>query len=191
MVKEDEVEEFMNSLDLEDIHGVGSKTVDRLSSLGITSVEDLSNADIRPLVEEFGENLGPKLFRKAQGIDNSEVKERRQKQYSRITTLKGNSSDFEYISDYLEDLAVELEEKLTSKELYAGKVVLITIDTNLKMRTRSANFEAPAREKETIPSKGKEILRDFLAEFEGEIRRVGLRVMDFKKMEKQKRLSDF
>ncbi len=191
LVKTENVKDFLFSLDLEDIHGIGSKTVERLFSLGIYSVRDLSKANVRSLIEEFGENLGPKLKMKSKGIDDSEVKERRQKQFSRITTLKENSNDFEYISGYLEDLASELEKRLGRENLFAEKTALITIDTNLKMRTRSKNFDVPSRKREIILSVGSELLKEFLNDFDGEIRRVGLRVMDLKELDGQKKLLDF
>ncbi|KXB05364.1 hypothetical protein AKJ50_01170 [candidate division MSBL1 archaeon SCGC-AAA382A13] len=191
IVPETKTEEFIQSLELEDIHGIGKKTLKRLSKLGITSVKELAEARLQPLRDEFGEKLGQKLIKKAKGEGDIEVREKEQKQLSRITTLKKNSNDFEYIEKYLEELATELIRKADEKNLLFKKVILITIDTNLQMRTKSETLTVPVKDKNILLETGKNILKRFLKDFEGQIRRIGLRISDFKKREGQKQLSDY
>lgn len=191
LVRPEEVRKFMYSLNLEDIHGIGNKTVDKLSQLGIKTVEQLSKANKKEMIDQFGENLGPQLIKKAQGEGGKRVKEERQKQISRITTLQENSQKFKYIKDYLNKLADDLTERLMDKNLKASKVTLITINTNLKMKTISRSFSAPVNDKELILDSGQDLLKDFLKQGPIKLRRIGLRISEFNENEGQKKLADF
>ena len=191
VVPESEMERFMRSLELKDIHGIGQKTLEKLSNLEIESVSALADARLQPLKEEFGEKLGQKLIEKARGQGSVEVEEKLQKQISKITTLKENSDDFEYMKEYLDDLASELIRKSNEKGFLFKKIVLITIDTNLQMRTKSVSLKVPLRDRGILLEEGRGLLKNFLEGFDGEIRRLGLRVADLEKSEGQKKLSDF
>ncbi|MFB6099979.1 MAG: DNA polymerase IV [Candidatus Nanohalobium sp.] len=191
VVHEDEIEEFMRDLELDDIHGIGERTVEKLEELGIDSVENLAEADKSLLVREFGENLGMKLKKKAQGKDDSEVKDRDQKQITRITTLGENSSRASYIVKYFPDLADEILEKAEEKGVGFRKVALIIIDTEIEMHTRTTTLKSHVQDREIIIEKGEELLESFLEEFEGEVRRVGLRILDLKEVGDQQSLEDF
>ena len=191
VVPEEKIEDFMYSLDLSDVVGIGKKTIERLSSLDINSVRELAEAEEKPLIEEFGKKLGPKLIEKAKGVGSTEVEEREQKQISRITTLKENSGDYDYISNYLSELAEQLEERVNEKSVFYRTVVLITIDTDLQMRTRSTTMRVSSKGGEEIFEKGKELLKEFLENFDGELRRVGLKVGKLEKARGQKKLGEF
>ena len=187
----EEVDDFMQGLELEDIHGIGGKTVEKLEDLGINSVEELAKADRRKLVEKFGENLGMKIQDKARGIDDEPVKEKMQKQITRITTLDQNSRSANHIKTYFPDLADEIFEQLEEKDLRFGQVVLVVIDTDIQMHTRSRKLKARIKDKEKLVEEEEALLEDFLDEFEGEVRRIGLRVSDLEEDSSQKKLESF
>ncbi len=191
VVEPEEVDKFMESLELEEIHGIGPKTVQKLESLGIDSVKDLRAADRRLLVEEFGEKQGAKLIEKAKGKDDSPVEESRQKQISRLTTLKKNSDSPEYIQPYLEELTNQLFDKVKEEDVYFSSVALLVIDTDLKMHTRSKSIGAAVRDKEVILDEVQKLLKEFLLDFNREIRRIGVRVKDLEYEKGQKRLKEF
>jgi DNA polymerase IV (DinB-like DNA polymerase) len=191
VVREDEVESFMQDLELEEIHGIGDRTVEKLENLGIDSVADLAEADESVLVREFGENLGLKLKQKAQGKDSSEVGEEKQKQITRITTLSENSDRASYIEKYFPDLADEIMEKVEEKEVGFRKVSLIVIDTEIQMHTRTTTLKSHVQDREEIIENGEKLLKDFLEEFDGEVRRIGLRVLDLKEVGSQRSVDEF
>ncbi|MFB6089045.1 MAG: DNA polymerase IV [Candidatus Aenigmatarchaeota archaeon] len=191
LVRDEKVKEFMNSLDLKDVHGIGNKTIESLSEIGIENVKELSEDDKGILIEKFGKNLGPKLIEKAKGIGDTRVKEEKQKQISRITTLKENSRDSEYIEEYLGKLSKDLNKKLNKREMKARKVTLIVIDEELDMKTLSKSFKASFDDIDLILDGGIELLLKYLNENQEEIRRIGLRVSDLQESSGQKRLDDF
>lgn len=191
VVRSEDVGGFMNGLELEDIHGIGGKTIEKLESLGIDSVEELAEADEQVLIREFGENLGLKLKKKARGEDDSDVEGQEQKQITRITTLKENSSRASYIEKYFPELADDIMEKVIEEEVGFRKVSLIVIDTEIEMHTRTTTLKSHVQDREEIIERGEKLLEDFLENFDGEVRRVGLRGLDLKEFGDQSNLKEF
>lgn len=190
-VRPKEVEKFMQSLEIGDIHGIGEKTVEKLEKLGIESVKDLSEADPALLVREFGEKQGLKLREKARGEDDSEVSESRQKQVTRITTLEENSRSFNQIKKIFPSLASDIIDALEEENMDFISVSIIVIDTDIEMRTRSKSLKAHIRDSETLVEEGEKLLEDFLDNSESVVRRVGLRASDLKKRKGQKSVEKF
>lgn len=190
-VESEEVNDFMNSLELEGIHGIGDKTVEKLEALGITSVEQLADANRRKLIEEFGENLGSKIQDKARGIDEEEVSEKMQKQITRITTLDQNTRSINHIKTYFPNLADQIFDQLEDKDLKFGQVVLVAIDTDIQMHTRSKKLKTRVLDRELFLEEEESLLEDFLSDFDGEVRRIGLRVSDLEEDKGQKSLGNF
>jgi len=190
-VTEEKMGEFMKDLDIGDIHGIGDKTVEKLNDLGISSVEELAEADPSLLVREFGEKQGLGLRKKARGEDDSEVEESIQKQITRITTLDQNSSSYNHIRKIFPQLASDLVEKTEELNVNFQSVVIIAIDTDLQMHTRATSMKTPVNDKDIILEKGEELLHEFLEENDLIIRRVGLRVKNLKQRKGQKSFTDF
>lgn len=183
--------DFMKSLELEDIHGIGAGTVEKLKDLGITSVKELAEADASKLVREFGENQGLKLKKLANGEDDSKVEESEQKQYTRIITLEENSDDSVYISSKFGQLAEEVVEKAKEDGKAFSTVSLIVIDDGLEMYTRSKSLKSPVQDEKTVEDKGKQLLEEFLDDFDEQTRRVGLRISNLSDFSDQSSLGDF
>lgn len=190
-VPPDEAAAFMQSLPLDDIHGIGSKTIEKLKQLGITSVKELADASTARLVETFGEKRGIKIQHKAQGKDSAEVEEKRPKQLSRLTTLEKNASDPEYISSSLHNVAERLHDRLREEEALFQTVTVLAIDTGLTTHTRSTTLETPVQDRNLLIETGNELLRDFLQKFNGKIRRIGLRAQNLMYQNGQKTITDF
>ncbi len=191
LVEPDEVREFMETLEIGDIHGIGDKTVQKLGEMGIDSVKELADSEASALVREFGEKQGLDLQKKAKGIDESEVEDSMQKQVTRITTLDQNSRSFNHIRKVFTELATDLEQKTEDLDVDFQSVVLIAIDTDMQMHTRANSLKTPVRDQQIIIDEGEQLLEDFLEEFDGMIRRVGLRVKNLKERKGQKSFTDF
>ena len=190
-VRPEEVQNFMEGLEIGDIHGIGDKTAEKLEEIGISSVKDLSEADPALLVREFGEKQGLKLREKARGEDDSEVSESRQKQVTRITTLEENSRSFNQIKKVFPQLASDIIDVLEDENMDFSSVSIIVIDTDIEMRTRSRSLKAHVRDSETLVEEGENLLEDFLDNSEAVVRRVGLRASDLKKRRGQKSVENF
>ena len=190
-IEPEEVKDFMRGLELDEIHGIGAKTVEKLNELGINSVGDLAEADPALLVREFGEKKGLKLREKARGEDDSEVEETLQKQVTRITTLEENSREINRIKKVFPELASDIVERLEEKDMDFGSVSLIFIDTEIEMSTRANTLKSRVRDEEVLIDEGEKLLEEFLDNSDAIVRRVGLRASDLKKRRGQKSMEEF
>ncbi len=190
-VRPERVEAFMRSLDLEEIHGIGPETDERLRELGIESVEELAEADRQRLAEVFGETRGPKIVRMAQGRDEEPVEEREQQQFSRLTTLEEDTDVEEFILGAMEPLVDELMSELDAGRLWFRTVVLLAIDTDIGMHTRSETFETPVQDRDLLMEAAEDLLGEFLEEGDIKVRRIGLRVKNLEQDTGQRNLAEF
>jgi DNA polymerase IV (DinB-like DNA polymerase) len=191
VVLPEDVEEFMTSLELKDIHGIGQNTIDDLEDMGITTVDELRNAEPAALVEHFGEVFGLKLIEKANGEDDSAVEEQMQKQITRIVTLKQDSRSPKIIAERFDEITDDIMERVEKHDVRFGQVALIVVDTDIQMHTRSTSLKSRVDSREIVLEKGRELLESFIEDFDGEVRRVGLRVGDLEKNKGQTSFTDF
>jgi DNA polymerase IV (DinB-like DNA polymerase) len=193
VVKPDEVEDFLSSLPVDSLLGVGKKTVQKMEALGIKSIGDLAKYDVQKLLETFGKNLGVYFHNAANGVDNEPVEEAGEAEsISRISTLKENSRDLEFILQKTDQQIEEIYKELTQKNLSYRQVGIVAIMTDLSAKSRSQTLEKPAKDKETIQKATRELFEKFLSESELEVRRVGVRVSQFSREEReQKQLTSF
>ena len=75
-VKPEQVEEFLSSLKIREIPGIGKKTEDVFTQMNIHTIEELRKIDVFDLNKMFGRKTGGYIFNSAKGIDSEIVKER-------------------------------------------------------------------------------------------------------------------
>lgn len=190
-VKPQQAKEFLANLPVSKLHGIGKKTADTLSDMGIETANDLARSSLVILEEKFGKNKALILYEKAQGIDDSPVELTTLQQISRIGTLKQNSRDTQLILEKLNELIRDIGRKIEQKKVLFRTISLIAIDTQLKTHTKSETVQQMgdmSRVEEII----KQLLQDFLAENPGiELRRTGVRLSNLTYRKGQKTLSEF
>lgn len=198
VVEQKDIEAFLSPMPVEKLHGIGRKTAAALAEMGINSVRELAEADVSQLEKIFGRNKAQMLHEKASGIDNSPVTEQAAKQFSRIGTLKRDAKDFGEIYEKIEQLAAEMHGKIIKRGVYFKTVSIIIIDSSLGMQTRSRTLQK-TNKLEDILGCARELLKEFLAENETAVRRVGIRVSNLvyegeeakEKSKEQKSLQEF
>ncbi|MEK6957679.1 MAG: DNA polymerase IV [archaeon] len=187
-----QVTDFLRSKRISDLHGVGEKTAELLKEKGISNIPQLAQANVAELQGLFGENRGRIIREKALGMDNSEVEEREKQQYSRIATLKENTSDCEKVFSESKALARDLAEKALKNRVSFKTVSIILISDKLETVTRSKTLEAATQEEHKIIDIARELFTEFFAAQKGFVaRRFGLRISNFEEPRKQKSLFDF
>jgi len=111
VVSPEKVEVFLGQLKIRAIPGIGKKTEERFVQMNFETINDLKKLDVFTLNKEFGRKYGAYIFNAVRGIDNEPVKERDPSvQYSKITTLKKDSKDFDFLKENLNELCCELYE---------------------------------------------------------------------------------
>jgi nucleotidyltransferase/DNA polymerase involved in DNA repair len=187
------VSEFLSSLCVDALLGVGKKTVVKMSELGIKDIGDLAKYDIQRLVEIFGKTLGVYFHNAANGIDNEPVQEAGEAEsIGRMGTLKENTRDLAIILQKTDLQIEEIYAEFSQKKLSYRLVGISVVMTDLTSKSRSQTLDKPSKDKETIRRVSRELFEKYLSESEREIRRVGVRVGDFSKEERQQqRLTSF
>lgn len=185
----EQVRPFLNPMPVGKLFGIGPKTEEKLSTLGIKTVEELANCDEEKLIHEFGKNLGPQLKRSGQGVDDDPVREREPEQLSRIITLKHDADKFDFESN-ITPLCKDIANRLKSLGLSCKSVGIIAITNELKMKNRARTLDVHTNSDEKIFSVSSELFDSFFAENrETKLRRVGIRVSGLAKASEKKNSS--
>ncbi len=187
-----EVGKFLATQDISDLHGVGPKTIGVLSQNGIMAIKDLASAPPLQLQEWFGQNKGLAIHEKARGIDNSEVEGKASRQFSRIATLKENTSSPQKLIEESAKLAQDLCEKAIKEKVFFRTVSIILISNHLEDMTRSKTLPQATQEKEKIMETAEGLFNTFFAEKpEFVCRRFGVRISGFEEPKKQKSIFEY
>jgi DNA polymerase IV (DinB-like DNA polymerase) len=186
------VQEFLRTKSISDLQGVGPKTVEELEKQGIKTITQLAKTQLPKLVELFGEKKGKMLHEKANGIDDSIVEEKEQQQYSRIITLKENTSNPQKIFEYLPTISFELEKKCIELRKTFKTISITIISNKLESFTRSKTIEKASQKSEDIIKVSKNLIEEFFSEKPGFVaRRFGIGISGLSAPEKQKSILDF
>jgi len=197
VVRPEKQAEFIADMPVRKLMGVGPKTEDTLSGMGLKIVKELAAAKKGALVDAFGEKKGRQLHEFANGIDERPVDENTEKQqYSRIGTLKEDSNDFSEIMPFLENLCSQLYEKVSVERKMYRSVSIIAISNKLQNFTKSRTLGEPRGDIITLNEVSAELLNEFLKENNGiMLRRLGIRVSNLLDAQEpgkmQKTLGDF
>ena len=126
VVKEGEEKEFLKSLPISRLWGVGKKTEAALKQMDIETIGQIAHLPKQDLSRRFGK-WGSALWRLANGIDHRSVKPREtQKSISQETTFDEDTGDEEAIHKTLLGLAESLS-RLMRKSKLKGRTVTLKI----------------------------------------------------------------
>ena len=193
VVRPDEVEGFLSPLPVSRLIGIGRKTEKKMGTLGIETVGDLAEYNVRRLTEVFGRNLGTYFHNASVGIDNEPVQERGEAEsISRISTLKEDTRDLKVILDKTDQLCEDVHASLIQREISFKSVGILAVMKDMSIRSRSKTLKESSNDFLVLKRTVRELFQKFLDESELEARRVGVKVSNFvKRQEKQKELTRF
>ena len=111
----EQISEFMATLPVRKVWGVGPKSAERFASLGIHTCADLQKIPLPEMVVQFGK-WGEELYRLCRGEDDREVHPHRiSKSLSNETTLTDNLVSLEQCTEAIRELSAELIGELRQK----------------------------------------------------------------------------
>ncbi len=157
------------------VPGIGPKTAERLSALGINTLEQLARAPGEQLGATFGPRLGVELRRRASFENDSPVsQERKVVSESRETTFPSDIADPALLEPVLERLVERLCDGLRTQGM-SGRTIGIKIRLNdFSTHTRARTLAEPVSEAERVGPIALELLRRFGAP--RPVRLLGVRV---------------
>ena len=189
LVKQEEARDFLANLPVGKLYGIGSKTADKLATMGITSVKQLSQANKMQLMDMFG-TFGLDMYNCANGVDDSEVvSEYETKSIGREKTLRRDSADSNDIIPVLKALSQEVFGEAKSQG-YSFKVVTLKMrypDFSERIKSKTMKMSDSPAEIEKVATELFSKYRDKGAK----LRKVGVRISGLVKSRSQRNMSDF
>lgn len=157
-VNPDEVEAFIEVLDVKKFYGIGKVTAEKMYQLGIYTGLDLKNKTLEYLEQHFG-NSGQSFYNLSRGISYSQVKPNRQmKSIGAERTFNENLSSEIYMEERLENIASEIERRIKKYKI-SGKTITLKIKySDFTQQTRSKTLPYFIADKSLIMETAKELL---------------------------------
>lgn len=157
-INPDEVEAFIEVLDVKKFYGIGKVTAEKMYQLGIYSGIDLKTKSIDYLEKHFG-NSGKSYYNLSRGISFSQVKPNREmKSVGAERTFNKNLSSEIYMEERLKNIAEEIERRIKKYKI-AGKTITLKIKySDFSQQTRSKTVQYFISDKNLIFETAKELL---------------------------------
>lgn len=187
IVKEEEVEKFLDPLPVRKLLWVGRKTEARLKELGVNTIGDLARYDPSALSSMFGV-MGLQMHLMAKGIDRSEVEERvGVKSVSHETTFEEDTADSTTIFQALDALCEDVLKETVSQNLLFKTVTVKIRYQGFETHTRSKTLPFLTNRLRDLQKIANELLFINLHK-DRKVRLIGVRVSSLVSGEKQRTL---
>jgi nucleotidyltransferase/DNA polymerase involved in DNA repair len=168
--------EWMGGRPTDALWGIGAKTARKLSTIGITTVNELAEADEDALADAFGPRSGPWLSRLARGESGSRVSSEPwiPRGVSRERTFQRDLTTMEEIHRELDRLSEETTEDVRKEGRPAIRVVVKLRLVPFITKTRSVKLPEPTSEPAAIAAGARAALARF-SPIERPVRLLGVR----------------
>ncbi|MEK5270575.1 DNA polymerase IV [Aeribacillus sp. FSL K6-8394] len=152
VLRKRDIKEKLWPLDVEEMHGVGAKTAEKLKKIGIRTIGDLARGNDVQLEKIIGIN-GLRLKEKANGIDHRPVDPSSVYDFKSVgnqMTLPEDATNEEELKNALKSLAKSVSLRLKKKEAVATKVAVMLRYKDRTTVTKSMKLENPTDDERTI-----------------------------------------
>jgi len=178
IIRPQEVHQFIESLPVQKVPGVGKKTFLRLESMGIKTLGDVNKFPAKMLLDRLGK-FGHRLTELASGRDHSTVTPwSPHKSVSSEQTLGQDTRDKKLLHKYLLKQSEEIARQLRKANFRARTITLKLKHADFKQFTRSKTISTPTRSSETIYQHAASLLDNY--ELTQKIRLIGVGTSGFK-----------
>ena len=192
VVSPEKVEEFLEKLKIRAIPGIGKKTEEQLIQMNLETIKDLKKLDVFTLNKEFGRKHGTYIFNAVRGIDNEPVKEREASiQYSKLSTLKKDSKDYDFLAENLMELCRELYEVIQKNNRRFKSIGIQLIQSDLTNKTKSRMLKNPTSSLEELQKNADQLLKEALEDQKNTIRRLGVKVSELSEIRGQSDITSY
>ncbi|WP_079509657.1 DNA polymerase IV [Mesobacillus jeotgali] len=184
VLRKRDIPQVLWPLEAGEMHGVGTKTADKLKTIGIHSIGNLAKANDIQLKALLGIN-GLRLKDRANGLDNRLVDPESVYDFKSIgnsTTLPRDLSNQHELLKVLDRLSEQVAARMKRKEAVATTLSIMIRFKDRKTITRSQKLENPVSKKDEIASAAKAL---FLKHWNGDsVRLLGITGTDLLEADK-------
>ncbi len=187
-VNPEDVEEFLENLDIKKFYGIGKVTADKMYRHGIFTGKELKERSLEYLQQHFGKS-GAHYYNIVRGIHLSEVKPHRTpKSVGAERTFSENLTSEVFMLERLENIAIELDRRL-KKHKIAGKTITLKIKySDFVQQTRSKTIPYFIADKDLILETAKELL--YQEKLENSVRLLGISLSNLNTEKKKKPVAE-
>ncbi|MFP7472033.1 DNA polymerase IV [Niallia taxi] len=165
-------------LEVEEMHGIGTKTGEKLRKQGITTIKDLAHADSIQLKAVLGIN-GLRLKDRANGMDNRQVDPEAAKEFKSIgnsSTLPKDTANQQELFAVITELAHKVATRMKRKKVHAKGLSVTIRYGNRKNFSKSRKLNNPVKAESDLIHIAKEL---FLQAWDGNaVRLLGITATD-------------
>ncbi|NLM44098.1 MAG: DNA polymerase IV [Clostridiales bacterium] len=141
VITEDMVPEILKPLPISKVHGIGSKSIERLNHIGIYTIEQLLRLTEDDMTYFFGK-YGIEIYNRIRGHDDRPVcTQRETKSIGRETTFDSDTMDKAMLKKVLSEFAEELANSLMEEALFAKTVTVKIKYQDFKIHTKSKTLK--------------------------------------------------
>lgn len=145
ILRKREIEKVLWPLEVVEMHGIGKKTAEKLNKIGVMTIGDLANFDVKMLKARLGIN-GEKISERANGKDERLVDPDAIYDFKSIgnsTTLPADTSNQDKLKLILTNLADSVARRMSRKKVCAETVQITIRYSDRKTVTRSQTVLNP------------------------------------------------
>jgi len=191
-VKPEQIDEFLSVLKIREIPGIGKKTEGVFAQMNVNRIKELRKINIFDLNQMFGRKTGAYIFNSARGIDAGVVKPRAPTiQFSKITTLKKNSKEIEFLRENIEELCVQLNKMAIENNKMYRSIGIQFVNEDLSTKTKSRMLRNPGNNVIELKKVVNQLLEEAVMEQEMLVRRIGVRISEFSDVEGQSNITNY
>ncbi len=174
IIMPENVQQFIGSLPIHKVPGVGKNTQDRLKLLGIRTLGDVKKYPAEILQKKFGK-FGRRLMELADGIDRSVViPVSKTKSVSAEETLLRDTYDKQVLRKYILKQAERVGRELRKLDVKARTISVKIKHSDFKQITRSATIQGPTQSSEVIIREAFQLLENYRMPKEARLIGVGV-----------------
>ena len=178
IIRPQHVHQFLESLPVQKVPGVGKKTYLQLASMGIKTLGDVKKYPDKILLDRLGK-FGQRLIELSTGMDHSRVTPwSPHKSISSERTLAEDTRDKMVLHKHLLKQSEEVARQLRKAGVKARTITLKLKHADFKQITRSKTINSPTRSSETIFRYAAELLDNY--QLAQNIRLIGVGTSGFK-----------
>ncbi|MFB6283844.1 MAG: DNA polymerase IV [Halobacteria archaeon] len=182
VVEPGEVREFFEPLGIEQVHGIGPVTAEKLRERGVETAGDLASSDPSDLEAVLG-SRGRELYRRVHGHDPRKVSPPDDpKSLSRETSFGDPVNGMETKESTIERLSGSVAERAKEKGAFYRTIGIKVVTPPFDVNTRSQSLSGPVDDPEIVESVALELLEEF---DEAPVRKIGVRVSNLEFSERQ------
>ena len=143
IIGQEEAQEFLSKRPIESMFGVGKSMANKLHSIGVQTIGDLTRYEHDALIKQFGV-YGQSLYYFARGLDTRPVaSSEKQKSIGKEHSYGQNIIDIKILDKHLYFTATEVTDTLKAQNLVAAIITLKLRDNKGKAITRSTTLTTP------------------------------------------------